>query len=121
MRRLSHRDIHAWRAVATWLMRAPAVALITVGAYLALKKLLFGVGTRNLDMIYDVWEGVGEGHSFYRGLAMIAVGAALGVMAPRLARWVVTIPARGCPRCGYAADEDQPCPECGLPPDDPRG
>lgn len=121
MKGFSHRSIHAWRALATWLMRAPAVALVTIGTYLALKKVLFGVGTGHLEMIHSVWEDVGEQHSLYRGVSMVAVGLVLGALAPRLARWIVTLPPSGCPRCGYAATDDQPCPECGLAPDDPRG
>lgn len=94
--------------------------LVASGAYLATKKLLFGLGTRQPETIVDVYEGIGEGHSFYRGLALLAVGFALGAAAPRLAAWIIVLPTSGCPRCGYKTTiaPGAPCPECGLAADD---
>jgi hypothetical protein len=106
-------DVNAWRAASVWVLRSVSVVLLAAGAYLALKKVLFGIGTGQLDMIYGVWEGIGEGQSFYRGLALLAVGAGLGAGAHPIARWAFPVPRGGCPRCGYASGRPT-CPECGL-------
>jgi len=91
--------------------------MLAVGAYLVIKKVSFGVGAGDADLIFRIWEGIGETHSLYRGIALLLVGSALAVASRRVAAWVVVVPERGCPGCGYAgaSRERHACPECGLP------
>lgn len=111
------QTIHAARAVAVWSLRGAAVALLAGGAYLLVKKLAFGIGTGSLASIGDYYDGVGEGHGTYRGLALIAVGVAVGLCSRLIARWIVVLPATGCAKCGYELGSPAPakCPECGYP------
>lgn len=113
---LTPTTVNAARAVTAWMLRGSGVALLAVGGYLFLKRLLFaiGMGPGGLDHIFRVYMEVGEGMSTYRGLAMLTVGAVLAVFARRIARWVVSVPDRGCPACGYAGAVGDKCPECGL-------
>lgn len=115
---------NALRGRATWVIRSVAVLLIAVGAYLMLKRLALGLGTLNFDLALQTWEDIGEKQSFYRGIGMVVVGAALGVFSRRIAAWVIAMPPTGCPQCGYAVapptGQAPPsrCPECGLPLED---
>jgi hypothetical protein len=113
---LTPARVNASRTILVWILRATAVVLLAAGGYLFLKKVLFGLGSGVdfIEMTFQVWEDVGEQHSTYRGLAMIAVGAALAFGARRIARWVVCVPEAGCPRCGYSGTVTDTCPECGL-------
>jgi hypothetical protein len=110
----SPSDVNGWRAAAVWALRSVSIALLATGAYLVLKKVLFGIGIGQLDQIYRYFEGVGEGQSFYRGLSMIAVGIGLGAGAHPISRWAIALPRTGCPRCAYPVSGPT-CPECGLP------
>ncbi|MBX3357904.1 MAG: hypothetical protein KF745_05705 [Phycisphaeraceae bacterium] len=109
-------QITSARALTTWLIRAAALALVSAGSYLVLKKALFAVGTGVVPIFMSVYEGVGEEHSTYRGAAMLVVGIALALLSRRLAHWVVAMPPNGCPRCGYEGLDGtmNRCPECGL-------
>jgi hypothetical protein len=113
---LSPTAIHTARAVTAWALRGAGVVLLAVGGYLFLKRLLFaiGMGSGGFDQIFRVYMEIGEGMSTYRGLAMVMVGGVLVVFARRLARWIVSMPERGCPSCGYAGAAGDKCPECGL-------
>lgn len=115
MRRLTPAHVNTARTLTIWGIRAIAVILIAVGLYLFLKKALFGVGSGVgfFEMTFQVWDDTGEMHSTYRGLAMIAVGAGLAFGSRRIARWVVSTPEEGCPRCGYSGAVTGTCPECG--------
>lgn len=112
---------NALRGRATWVIRSVAVLLIAVGTYLMLKRVALGVGTMDFGLAFRTWERVGETQSFYRGIGMVVVGAALGVFSRRIAAWVIAMPPTGCPQCGYAvspptgAAPPVRCPECGLP------
>lgn len=115
MARPTPADVNAARTLVAWMSRLCAVLLLATGAYLFLKKLFFalGYGDGGMDHMFRVMEGIGEQHSTYRGLAMIAVGAALALGSRRIARWAVSPPEQGCPRCGYAGAVTETCPECG--------
>lgn len=123
-KRILPERINALRGMATWCFRGVAVILVAVGAYLMLKRLALGLGTLNFDLALQTWEDIGEKQSFYRGIGMVVVGAALGVFARRLAALVIAMPPTGCPQCGYAVapptGQAPPsrCPECGLPLED---
>lgn len=106
--------VHAWRAAVTWGVRAPSALAVAVGAYLLIKKVAFGMGTGDLATIYNIFEGVGEGHDTYKGLALVVVGVTCGLLSRRIARWIVTVPDAGCPGCGYARLVGDACPECGY-------
>ncbi len=112
--------INALRGCAMWAIRAIAVILVAVGAYLMLKRLALGIGTMDFGLAFRTWEDVGEMQSFYRGIGMVVVGAALGVFSRRIAAWVIAMPPSGCPQCGYAvapptgSAPPARCPECGL-------
>lgn len=111
---LPPQRINACRAVVSWCARAAGIALIACGGYLVLKRVLLGLAVGDLTMIFQVYEEVGETQSFSRGLAMVIVGAALGLLARRIATWIVTPPHTGCPGCGYEKVDSDRCPECGL-------
>ena len=106
--------MNAWRGIAVWVMRAASVLMLAVGAYLLLKRLLFGIGQGSPGLGFTIYQSSGEEASAYRGLAMIMVGAALGPLAPRIAAWMIRVPPEDCPRCGYGARDSDRCTECGL-------
>ena len=49
------------RGVAMWVMRSVSAAAVLYGAYLVIKKVLFGIGSGQLDMIYGCLGGNGRG------------------------------------------------------------
>lgn len=126
-------SINAWRALVVWVCRAAALILITLGTYLFLKRILWGVLNGDPFMPFDTWDEVAESNSTFRGIAMIAVGIPLALLSRWIARWVVIVPSSACPGCGYdthagskphhpdpaRAEIPSPagpkrCPECGL-------
>lgn len=115
MPRLSPSAMQDARAVATWVLRLVAIVLLIWGSYLVLKKVLFSAtfGSDAVAHLFRVYEGIGEEHSTYRGLAALLVGGTIAVTSRRLARWVVVLPRDGCPRCGYSGPVTTTCPECG--------
>ena len=113
--RLEPHHINAWRAIASWSLRAVSLALLVTGGYLILKRVILALAIGDLSLIYSVYEEVGEAHSFSRGVAMIAFGIPLGALAPRIAGWLISSPATSCPACGYEKVDTDRCPECGLP------
>lgn len=112
------REIHHARGGILLFARAVAASLVVLGLYLFLKRVLFGVlSGPGLAQMMRTWDNVGEEHSFYRGVAMIAVGTALGVLSDQLARWIVPVRPYACPACGYGpatGEEVNRCSECGL-------
>jgi hypothetical protein len=115
--RLLAEHVHTARALATWALRGAAIALLAVGCYLFLKRLVFGLMVTDMEAAFRVWMEIGEGHSASRGIAMMIIGAALALLSGRVARWAIVCPARGCPGCGYPQPEGEICPECGMRPD----
>lgn len=114
MVKLTPSHVNAARTLLAWGLRAVAVVLLAVGCYLFLKKLLFGLGSgQGMEKTFRVWNDTGEEQSTYRGLAMITVAAVLAIGSRRIARWVISAPEEGCPRCGYAGAVNDTCPECG--------
>ncbi|CAG0969768.1 hypothetical protein PHYC_01178 [Phycisphaerales bacterium] len=112
------RDVHAIRTGALWLVRAIGLSLLGLGAYFTLNRILFSLGSgMGFTQMLQTWNGVGEDHSLYRGLAMLVIGGALAGFSAALARWVVPMVAYSCPGCGYEpakVNEHGRCPECGL-------
>ena len=112
--------INSLRAVVTWCGRGVAVILVAVGTYLMLKRLAFGAGVLDFRTALQTWMEIGEGQSFYRGVAMVLTGTAMGLLSRRIAAWVIAMPPTGCPQCGYdvapptGAAPPSRCPECGL-------
>lgn len=113
---LTPGSIHAARWLIVLLLRAAGLLLMSVGLYLAIKKIAFAMGSGTGMEMLEVWTGVGEEHSLYRGVAMFAVGLILALLSRPLARWIVRVPDDGCPRCLYARPEGgaDRCPECGY-------
>lgn len=113
--RVRVNDVNGARALVTAVLRAAALVATVGGIYLILKAVLLGIAVGNPQMTYAVYTGVGENHPLSRGLALIAVGVPLGLLSSRIAGWIVPVPARGCPSCGYASlGAGGRCPECGL-------
>ncbi|MHC4992226.1 MAG: hypothetical protein ACYTGC_14735 [Planctomycetota bacterium] len=106
------------RAYVRWGLRAIAVMLLLFGSYLVLKRIGFGLGSRNFATVTSIWtDDLGEGSSLYRGMAMVIVGSVLAAASGWISRWIVTVPFDGCPRCGQdraPIGETERCPECGL-------
>ncbi|GJQ30533.1 MAG: hypothetical protein HBSAPP03_24170 [Phycisphaerae bacterium] len=118
MRPLSPRHVLGTRVIVLWALRVVSVVLVAVGLYLVIKRVLFafisGMGFMNM---LTTWEGVGEEHSLYRGLAFMAVGGTLAAISGVLAIWIIPAMAYMCPKCGYeppTRDDPSRCPECGL-------
>ena len=116
MLRLTPTHINTTRALMAWCIRSAAVVLMAMGSYLFLKKLFFAIGQdgRGFTHMFRVYREIGEGLSTYRGLSMLFVGVVLALSATRLARWMIAMPATGCPKCGYDGAVNDTCPECGL-------
>lgn len=121
---ITTQQINAVRGIVTWAVRGVALTLVATGGYLALKRVLFGIGVWDFELAFRVWEDIGEKQSFYRGVGMVLVGLPLGLWSRRIAGWVVALPPTGCPQCGYAvappsgSAAPSRCPECGLPLDE---
>ncbi len=119
--KITTQRINLVRGIVTWVIRGVALILVAIGAYLALKRLTFGVGVWDFETALRMWEGIGEEQSFYRGVAMAVVGGVLGIFSRAIAAWVIAMPPTGCPQCGYAVSPPEggawpgKCPECGLP------
>jgi hypothetical protein len=121
MPRVRPADVNAVRAWVTWALRAVALTLGACGAYLALKRLIFGLGQGDPLIAWKGYMEVGESDSLSRGIALIALAGALAWGSRRIAHWVVTVAPDGCPACGYTGPgRDGLCPECGLRLDEPR-
>ncbi|MEO1007915.1 MAG: hypothetical protein AAFX79_05070 [Planctomycetota bacterium] len=108
--------VRTTRAAVLWGLRLLAVLLLVAGGYLVLARLAFGLMLGKLSLGWNIYVGVGEGHSMSHGVAMLAVGAALAATAGILSRWIVAVPDVGCPRCRYTGESTAEglCPECGL-------
>lgn len=105
-----------------WTIRLVAALLIGAGLYLVVNRLFFGLLIGNLRIGWTHYQGVGEGHFFAHGLAMLAIGIPLAILSRRAARWIVAMPDAGCPACGYTGERDAAgrCPECGASLGQPR-
>jgi hypothetical protein len=117
MLHLTPRDVNTCRALANWALRLVSLVVVARGAFLVLKMVLAGLGFLNAEYTYKILFGSIEDQSFYRGLAMIGTGVALGLTSDRLVRWAMPVPPQTCPRCGYASGQGAipaRCPECGL-------
>ena len=121
MQRLTPTHINTARTLVVWCIRSVAVVLLVVGGYLFLKKFFFAIGlsygrdpTYGFVRMFQHYSADGDGQSTYRGLAMLAVGLVLVFGTKRIARWIIAMPATGCPRCGYGGAVNDTCPECGL-------
>ncbi|MEM7630330.1 MAG: hypothetical protein AAF356_13070 [Planctomycetota bacterium] len=102
------------RAALQAALRLAGLALAAWGAVQITSRLLFGtLGNQQLSAAWTVWNGIADTHGIFRGLPIFLLGAALLAAAKPLATWIVRPPAQGCPRCGYARERDEPCPECG--------
>ncbi len=103
------------RARVLWTIRGLAAMLVIAGLYLIVNRIAFGFFVRPVQIAWTHYQGVGEGHLFSHGIAMLAIGAALAMSSRRLARWVAVMPEHGCPACGYTGEHDDAgrCPECG--------
>ncbi len=108
--------VNAWRARTQWILRGVAFLLIAGGSYLCLKRIAFAIITGDFRMATQVWTDIGETHSISRGAAMLLVGVGIAVFGRRLSRWIITLPANTCPRCGYIRTRGggTKCTECGL-------
>jgi hypothetical protein len=109
------QQVLAARTYAVWALRSIGAALLCLGGYLVLKRVLFGIGLGDMSIVTRTYVGVGEDSSLYRGLALLVVGGLIAGLSTPIARWIVIVRPEGCPGCGYAAAADaNQCPECGL-------
>ncbi len=117
MPRLTPTHINTTRTLVVWCIRSVAVVLLVVGGYRLLWVLSMALfnGAHGFSLLIRIYSPTDSLSLFtYRGLAMLAVGLVLAFGARRIARWVITMPATGCPRCGYDGAVNDICPECGL-------
>lgn len=107
--------VHGIRAVLLGLLRLLAAGLVGYGLYLIGARLAFGlIGNGDLVSAFQLWQGIGTDHGVFRGVPMLVIGVALGLVAKRLVVWIVRPAETGCPRCGYAVEATVSiCPECG--------
>ena len=111
---MSPHRINLCRGLPTWAIRSVCIVLFSVGAYLVLKRIVLALVNFDIQTAFRTWEEIGEGQSFYRGVAMLAVGGALAALSRAIPRWTFPAPPAGCPGCGYERVETDRCPECGL-------
>lgn len=111
---MSPHRINTSRGLLSWAIRAACIALLTIGAYLILKRFVMAVITRDIQAAFLSRDGIGEDHSLYRGLAMLATAGAFAALSRAIPRWTFPAMPDGCPRCGYEKVEQPRCPECGL-------
>lgn len=98
-----------------WCIRAAAAAAIVIGVTLIARRLIFAIMIGNLQIAWDSYEGIGQGHEFSWGFVLVVVGAAAGLASRRLAAWIICMPPDACPRCEYGGVGKQArCSECGL-------
>ena len=107
--------VQSVRAVVTWALRLTGLGPVLYAGFQIGARATFAVFTGG-----DVWQNleahmdIGSEHGLFRGVPMLIVGVVLMVASRWAARWVVAMPERGCPRCGYAGSVvDGVCPECG--------
>jgi len=108
--------INQIRGIATWTIRAAAMILVSTGIYLVLKRLMLGAAIGDFAFPFTIYTDVGEASSMHRGLAMLIIGALLGILSGPISAWVVAMPPEACPRCGHPQPPGGTarCTECGL-------
>ncbi len=117
--------INQYRAYVTWCLRGVSISLVAYGGYWCVNRILFGMfsGQPFVNVVFQVWENIGEASAIYRGLGCVLIGVPLGLFSERLSQWMITVPKDACPGCGYlrsmanstsGALQSSRCPECGL-------
>jgi hypothetical protein len=83
-----------------------------IGASLGLNDLNVFRGLRSSLTIFwrDNWNPV------WFGMAVLLPGVALAVLDRRIVHWLIPVPRRECPQCGYGVRQltGSRCPECGY-------
>jgi hypothetical protein len=109
------------RHLASIIIRVVALIMIVYAAV----NILWGLGTgfglsgfsvvgafRHAMTVFwnDMWN------PFWFGTATLLPGIALVVAERRLIRWLIPVPRRECPQCGYGLRQltTRRCPECGY-------
>jgi hypothetical protein len=105
------------RTKVLWIVRAVALVLLVVGAYFLVNRVLFATITADWSYALKTFSGIGTFHPFHAGVALVVIGATLGLFSRRIAAWLTPAPIEGCPNCGFSRGDDDPtrCTECGLP------
>lgn len=118
MQPLTPQRMFATRVVVLWTLRGVSVVLVAIGLYFVFNRALFALlSGMGFGAMLTTWNGVGEEHSLYRGLAMIAVGGTLAALSVWLANWIVPAWKYVCPGCGHEPpnrEDTTRCPECGM-------
>jgi hypothetical protein len=115
---LSPSTVVSVRTIAVWILRILAFYLIVRGVYFMLQRLLLGALVGQPDMVWGVWQEIGNTtHRFSIGALMALFGIALALFNRTIAAWMIPAPVEGCPNCGFSRGDDDPtrCTECGLP------
>ena len=94
------QQVNHHRSIAVSIIRTAGASLLVWGAYLMLKRILFGIAQRSVEMAFTVYEGVGEEHSFYRGLSLTVVAVLLACFADRIAGGWCPCRSTGVPGAG---------------------
>src|SRR5262245_64937859 len=99
-------------------VRTSRFVLLVVLRGIAFIMLLFG----SISLLYVLIGGWPHYHDDLGGWALfwivgIAPGIVLLVADRRIIRWLVPMPRRECPDCGYDIEnlKSDRCPECGCP------
>ncbi len=108
--------IRKTRALVMWGVRLVGGVLLLLGLYLLVKQLAFGLMIGRMPTAWRYYSGVGNWHHGAHGAAALVVGLPLMVFSRWIARFVVAMPDRECPGCGYTGERDDKgrCPECGV-------
>lgn len=110
-----HDRVLSVRAWVQWGVRALGVVMVFAGAVMVANRVLYAVlGPGDIRNAWNVWNDIGELHGVYLGAPLALGGVAAALLAPKLARWIVRPPERGCAACGHAdLDDSGRCSECG--------
>lgn len=96
-------------------VRATALILGLLGSIILLYAAGLVIVMRDINAIWTLW---GDTSWFAWGIAFFMPAVMLFLFDRRIVRWLIPIPRRECPECGYPlrglSASSLRCPECGT-------